>query len=434
MSEEIKNAVALKESSGEHSSHHHSHGEHHHHHHHHTKKKKLLKKIKKHETAYKIVATVLAVALIVGVAVVADRMVFSGRKSNSGAETANRDDKLVYIGVPMFSTDVEIANEVVRDYYDSDVSVRIEDVLVDYKDEEIRLDVGRSATVAFDVNYTPDGVTVRKAVLDISETSDFKDAVSYDLDSDYTAKIKNLKTGTQYYYRAAFSLSNGVTNNYGGKFKTKTGPRLIEVDGIYNVRDIGGYKTTDRRVVKQGLLFRGAELDGAVEKDSSITEQGVNEMVLKLGIKTELDLRSTEETVLAKRMLGSNVAYKNIPAGMYSNVFAGNDAAAMRKIFAELANPQNYPVYMHCAYGCDRTGTACYILGAFLGVFEDDLIKDYELSGLTNSKLTRSNIEEVKAALQGYSGSSLKAKAEDYLLSIGVTSAELASIRSIFLK
>lgn len=41
----------------------------------------------------------------------------------------------------------------------------------------------------------------------------------------------------------------------------------IPLDGAYNVRDLGGYPTTDGSATKWGLLYRGDALYGLTERD-----------------------------------------------------------------------------------------------------------------------------------------------------------------------
>ena len=81
----------------------------------------------------------------------------------------------------------------------------------------------------------------------------------------------------------------------------------------------------------------------------------------------------------------------------------------------------------------DRTGTVCYLLGALLGVDADSLLMDYQMSILAHGELGN-YIDEFIAAVDQLPGATLREKVEGYLLSIGVTSEEIASIRQIFLE
>ena len=81
----------------------------------------------------------------------------------------------------------------------------------------------------------------------------------------------------------------------------------------------------------------------------------------------------------------------------------------------------------------DRTGTVCYLLEALLGVDEVSLMKDYQLSGLHHGGVSADEMSEFVGRLKGLSGATMQEKVEGYLLSIGVTAEEIASIRHIFL-
>ena len=91
---------------------------------------------------------------------------------------------------------------------------------------------------------------------------------------------------------------------------------------------------------------------------------------------------------------------------------------------------------MHCTAGADWTGTVCYLLNALLGVSEKDLMKDFEMTSFSIYGLrtdTSGRFMYLYILLNETNGKNLKEKAEKLLLSIGVTSDEIKSIRSILL-
>ena len=59
--------------------------------------------------------------------------------------------------------------------------------------------------------------------------------------------------------------------------------------------------------------------------------------------------------------------------------------------------------------------------------------RDYELSALYNDYLTTEAFEEFVTELNKLEGDTLQQKTENFLLDCGVTKAEIAKIRAIFL-
>jgi protein-tyrosine phosphatase len=211
-----------------------------------------------------------------------------------------------------------------------------------------------------------------------------------------------------------------------GHFKTADTPRILSIDGLSNVRDIGNWRTDSGKRIKQGLLIRGTEMDGAVESDYHLTNKGLVDMLEVFGIKTDLDLRS--QSNLTQSALGSRVEHRYYDMAMYDGIFTDAGKEKVRMVCSDLATPDNYPIYLHCTYGCDRTGTICYLLEAMLGVSRGDCLRDY---GLSNLPIT--SIMAVEQGLNNYPGETLKARAEAYLLDCGVSEYQIASIRNIFL-
>lgn len=293
-----------------------------------------------------------------------------------------------------------------------------------------RNDVGMPVELAFTIYSLPDGYSVTDVFYQLSESPIFSDATAYiPQEGSYSVAVYGLYTGRQYYCRAFVTLSDGSVQVLNGSFRTAASPRVLTIDGIVNVRDVGGWQTTDGKTIRQGLLYRGSELDGDVEPTYKLTETGIAQMRQMLGIHMDMDLRWAGENVL-----GPDVKHVSYNVIQYSGAFTQAGQEAIRRVFADLADPDNYPIYMHCTYGADRTGTICYLLEALLGVSDTDLMRDYELTGLTYQYVSESLLYPFIEELQTYDGENTKEKVESYLLSIGVTELEIASIRRIFLE
>ena len=106
------------------------------------------------------------------------------------------------------------------------------------------------------------------------------------------------------------------------------------------------------------------------------------------------------------------------------------------KIFKILANRDAYPVYFHCHAGADRTGTVAALLKFMLGVSEDDVATDYELTSISPYG-GRFRTHEMYDSFLKYLltlGSTYKEAATNYLLSCGITEEEIQTLKDIYLK
>ncbi|MBI1277746.1 MAG: hypothetical protein GC179_06425 [Anaerolineaceae bacterium] len=184
--------------------------------------------------------------------------------------------------------------------------------------------------------------------------------------------------------------------------------RIIEVEGVANFRDLGGYHTADGQLVRTGLVYRSGAL-------GEITEAGLAKLQ-ELGIKLVCDLRSDEEQTAAPDKLPQNPrpTYVHLPLlaadnrrerfmallfnrsrfntmmpEMYSRVIIDNNAHLYGDILRRLANADNLPTLIHCTAGKDRTGVAAMLILALLGVPEDVIIADYSLSNLYYDKFLK---------------------------------------------
>ncbi len=214
---------------------------------------------------------------------------------------------------------------------------------------------------------------VGEAVLQISRTQQF-DSIVRTVTAADGADVYNLEIGRTYFWRVICGDEISEVRSFQTEDRA---PRWINIDGITNVRDMGGWKTMDGGRIRQGLLYRGSEMD--IHKE--ITEDGIRELRDYLGVKTDLDLRGE---VVGKRFdspLGPDVAFHLVPIGAYDSYF--KETAPYPVIFGLLADRANYPIYFHCWGGADRTGSLASMIEALCGVSESDQDMDYELTSLS---------------------------------------------------
>lgn len=270
----------------------------------------------------------------------------------------------------------------------------------------------------------------------LSDERHFVNSEKY-LTTETSLTIDNIIPNREYYWKVK------VTDNDGGQkfsnvytFTPTAYVRTMNIDGVKNMRDVGGLVTTDGKTIQYGIMYRSAHFD-------SITEKG-KEQIKRLGVKTDVDLRGESNTVSP---LGENVRRLNYNAPYYVDEADGNGIQSglngaesyvkeFVKEFKACADPDNYPIGFHCSLGRDRTGTLAAMLYAVSGVSRYDIVKEYELSWLStaaanNQGIQIGSINKLCNFIESKDGETFKDKACNFLLSIGVTQAELNSVRDI---
>lgn len=261
---------------------------------------------------------------------------------------------------------------------------------------------------------------------------DFSDAVQIET-VEPSVQLEGLFVASTYYWQVVTHTAKKDYYSAVFCFNTAQTPRLLSIDGIDNARDVGGYLTVDGKYrVVQGMLYRGARLN-------EITEEGIETALELYKIKTDLDLRrKTDNGYSDVTPLGETVNYVNISVIDYTGAFSYPDE--MRDAIALCADEANYPIYVHCSAGRDRTGTMLFIIGALLGVEEDSLYADFELTYLTRRSYAAGDLTGHESFLKFQElfnqceGDTLQAKAESYCKQIGVTDEQIQAIRSILLE
>ena len=294
-----------------------------------------------------------------------------------------------------------------------------------------------------------------------------------------------------------WTVSDG-TSSASGSFSTEDyAPRILNWPGVSNVRDIGGRIGLNGRRVKQGLVFRSGGLNNnakieyynydeilamhkagtlakagagasrhlgpayearlsngkgidrhflrlikappSVPGDPKLTDESRAYILEKFGIKTDLDFRSDWECYgMTGSPLGEDVTWCHYPcrAG-YGGFVTPLGRATAAEAFSLLVDKKNYPIVFHCIGGTDRTGTFAYLLNGLLGVAEDELILDYDISfmgGQGPDARHRSWQSGLTNAVRKLPGDTLAEKLKQYFISLGFTEEEVEGVREFLLE
>ena len=184
--------------------------------------------------------------------------------------------------------------------------------------------------------------------------------------------------------------------------------RLLPMDGSHNTRELGGYKTTDGKSIKWGMLFRSDKLSDISKADQAYLQN--------LGIKKIIDFRSKEEKAEDPDIVPKGITYIEMPisvdGAMRSKIEAVlkgetnkevksflidankefvSDYSGVYEDFLKNLIDDDGPALFHCTAGKDRAGFAAAITLIALGVSKEDVIKDY----MKTNQFTEERIEEI---------------------------------------
>ena len=173
-------------------------------------------------------------------------------------------------------------------------------------------------------------------------------------------------------------------------------PRSLDLDGAYNIRDIGGHRTADGRSVRRRALFRSDNLHDLTPRSQRA--------LLAEGLRTVIDLRRTDSVVEEPNVFAqsSEVAYHRVNLMGDDPLVEAEDTSAsslgpdrppqiytaildcrrewMAEVVKLLAAPNALPALYHCNSGRDRAGLVTMLLLGVAGVPRDVIIRDYTLS------------------------------------------------------
>ena len=190
------------------------------------------------------------------------------------------------------------------------------------------------------------------------------------------------------------------------------GKQQIELSGVHNARQLGGYRIGDKSI-KDGVLLRSAKLSGMPGKDSLL-------LCEKYKLQRIYDFRGETEAIAAPDIVPGNAGYvplyisfskdeksatfkpeseqmliamllehaenpllQAMCTNMYDMLFFDEASQIVyRRFFADLValNPEDGAVLWHCTQGKDRAGCASAMLLAALGADRDLIMADFSLS------------------------------------------------------
>lgn len=243
--------------------------------------------------------------------------------------------------------------------------------------------------------------------------------------------IPNLVPHRTYYYE----VKAGTEVVGKGRFHTDGQLRMIYAPSISNIRDIGGWKTTDGKYIRYGLIYRGGELNGGHVATANDIKR-----LRSLGVGAEIDLRIDYEN-------GAGTSAFNFTSGTFyfangNDCFPENlssqDSYAHWKsefdlIMANLRKGKS--IYFHCIWGADRTGLLSMLLEGLLGVPQDQSNKNYELTTFSLAGLrARGQQNEMYNIVLGLNGQTVKDKFNTFFVEkLGVSQDDIDEFRTIML-
>ncbi len=245
------------------------------------------------------------------------------------------------------------------------------------------------------------------------------------------------------------------------KCETTNDVRWVNVPGLRNVRDLGGWNG-----LRMGMAYRGSQLWN--ENDPTVCAKDENSApvaraarwkgnafvrptpetaiaIRELNWKTDLDLRGEDECHKSDQLplldYAPHMQLKRANMLTYVASLQGRweDMRDALKVFCDEAN---YPIYFHCKAGADRTGTLAFFLEGICGCSQTDIDIDYELTSVCGEVRVRNAwnykyrdrecILRMWECVKGYRGKTLEEKFANCAKHLWrLTDEDIATIRKM---
>ena len=232
--------------------------------------------------------------------------------------------------------------------------------------------------------------------------------------------------------------------------------RDIVLEGMVNVRDLGGFRTATGQTTRYNVFLRG-------DAPYRISD-GARQRIVDAGLRTVIDMRYAHELAQRPNRFAGfpSVDFRHIP------LYVETSYMGMIRQFRDLGgwyctiiDQGNKPIFdilevlaraegsclLHCYIGKDRTGIISALLLNVVGVSTEDIIEDYllsqkklqaihaEIQSVRPFFVPKAQFESLIAAKREYITtlmahiSNTYTNAEGYMHAIGVTDETIAQIR-----
>lgn len=185
-----------------------------------------------------------------------------------------------------------------------------------------------------------------------------------------------------------------------------TDERIIDLQGVHNFRDYGGYVVPGGGRLRRGVFFRSGQHARATPQDLATIDS--------LGIGTIFDLRGTSERqdypcrrgdAFCASVMFEEGETASLPPHLRTNLsgltepemvertketyrglpFRPALSAMLRRYFSSLAEGEGVNL-IHCFAGKDRTGISVALFHKVIGVHDDDMLEDYLLTNVAHDR------------------------------------------------
>lgn len=157
---------------------------------------------------------------------------------------------------------------------------------------------------------------------------------------------------------------------------------ILDIEGVSNVRDVGGIPTTSGRI-RSGVLLRSGQLSGA-------TTAGVT--ALRASVQHIVDLRDGEEVAAEPTEIdGLRTTHLPLFLGSVRSFFEAD--TSLDELYLHLLEESGErlaeairiiaagePTLVHCTVGKDRTGVTIALALSAVGADREAVIADYALT------------------------------------------------------